>query len=32
MQLFKDKKHLNSRETEWIEGAKRGDRRSQKAI
>ena len=32
MQLFKDKKHLNSRETEWIEGAKRGDRRSQKTI
>ena len=32
MQLFKDKKHLNSRETEWIEGAKRGERRSQKAI
>ena len=32
MQLFKDKKHLNTRETEWIEGAKRGDRRSQKAI
>jgi RNA polymerase sigma-70 factor (ECF subfamily) len=32
MQLFKDKKHLNSRETEWIEGAKRGDRRCQKAI
>ena len=32
MQLFKDKKHLNTRETEWIEGAKRGDRRCQKAI
>ena len=32
MQLFKDKKHLNTRETEWIEGAKRGERRSQKAI
>ena len=32
MQLFKDKKHLNTRETDWIEGAKRGDRRSQKAI
>ena len=32
MQLFGNKKHLNSRETEWIEGAKRGDRRSQKAI
>ena len=32
MQLFKDKTHLNTRETEWIEGAKRGDRRSQKTI
>ena len=32
MQLFKNKKHLNTRETDWIEGAKRGDRRSQKAI
>lgn len=32
MQLFKDKKHLNTRETDWIEGAKRGERRSQKAI
>ena len=32
MQLFKDKKHLNTRETEWIEGAKRGDHRCQKAI
>ena len=32
MQLFKDKKHLNTRETEWIEGAKRADRRCQKAI
>jgi RNA polymerase sigma-70 factor (ECF subfamily) len=32
MQLFGNKKHLNTRETEWIEGAKRGDRRSQKAI
>ena len=32
MQLFGNKKHLNSREAEWIEGARRGDRRSQKAI
>ena len=32
MQLFGDKKHLKSREEEWIEGAKGGDRRSQKAI
>ena len=32
MQLFKNKKHLNTREAEWIEGARRGDRRSQKAI
>lgn len=32
MQLFGDKKHLKSREAEWIEGAKDGDRRSQKAI
>lgn len=32
MQLFPNKKHLNSRETEWIEGAKRGERRAQKAI
>ena len=32
MQLFKNRMHLNTRETEWIEGAKRGDRRSQKAI
>lgn len=32
MQLFESKKHLSSRESEWIEGAKRGDRRSQKAI
>ena len=32
MQLFGNKKPLNTRETEWIEGAKRGDRRSQKAI
>ncbi|MCR5351052.1 MAG: RNA polymerase sigma factor [Bacteroidales bacterium] len=32
MQLFNNKKHLNQREEEWIEGAKRGDRRCQKAI
>lgn len=32
MQLFGDKSHLKTRETEWIEGAKSGDRRSQKAI
>lgn len=32
MQLFADKSHLKTRETEWIEGAKSGDRRSQKAI
>lgn len=32
MQLFKNKKHLNTRESDWIEGAKRGDRRSQKAL
>ena len=32
MQLFTNKKHLKSREAEWIEGAKTGDRRSQKAI
>jgi|SRR5574344_125917 RNA polymerase sigma factor (sigma-70 family) len=32
MQLFGDNKHLDTRETDWIEGAKRGDRRSQKAI
>lgn len=32
MQLFQDKKHLKTREAEWIEGAKAGDRRSQKAI
>lgn len=32
MQLFTNKRHLNTRETEWIEGAKRGERRSQKAI
>lgn len=32
MQLFGDKKHLKTRESEWIEGARAGDRRSQKAI
>ena len=32
MQLFPNRKHLKSWEKEWIEGAKRGDRRSQKAI
>lgn len=32
MQLFGKKPHLNTRESEWIEGAKAGDRRSQKAI
>jgi len=32
MQLFGKKQHLITRETEWIEGAKSGDRRSQKAI
>ena len=32
MQLFGNRKHLNTREAEWIEGAKRGERRSQKAI
>ena len=32
MQLFGSKKHLNTRESDWIEGAKQGDRRSQKAI
>ncbi len=32
MQLFQSKSHLKSREAEWIEGARRGDRRSQKAI
>ena len=32
MQLFGNKSHLNTREAEWIEGAKSGDRRSQKAI
>lgn len=32
MQLFGNKKHLVSREKEWIEGARSGDRRCQKAI
>ncbi|MCQ2182319.1 MAG: sigma-70 family RNA polymerase sigma factor [Bacteroidales bacterium] len=32
MQPFAKKKHLTTRETEWIEGAKSGDRHSQKAI
>ena len=32
MQLFGRKQHLNTRETDWIVGAKSGDRRSQKAI
>ena len=32
MQLFGNKKHLDTREADWIEGAKRGERRSQKAI
>ena len=32
MQLFTDKRHLNTRETEWIEGARQGNRRCQKAI
>lgn len=32
MQLFGNKKHLDTREADLIEGAKRGDRRSQKAI
>lgn len=32
MQLFESGKHLSTRESELIEGAKRGDRRSQKAI
>ena len=32
MQLFGNGKHLDNREGEMIEGAKRGDRRSQKAI
>ncbi len=33
MQLFGNKKHLDTaKETDWIEGAKQGDRRAQKAI
>lgn len=32
MQLFGNKKHLGTWKAEWIEGAKRGDRKSQKAI
>ena len=32
MQLFKSKEHLNTRESDWIQGAKEGDPRSQKAI
>lgn len=32
MQLFGNKKHLDTREKDWIEGAKRGDGRCQKAI
>ena len=32
MQLFGNKKHLDTREADWIEGAKQGDRKSQKAI
>ncbi len=32
MQLFGNGKHLDNRETEMIDGARRGDRRSQKAI
>ena len=32
MQLFGNRKHLDSQEKEWIEGAKQGDRKSQKAI
>lgn len=32
MQLFSTGKHLMSREADWIEGAKGGDRRCQKAI
>ena len=32
MQLFGNKKHLDTREADWIEGAKKGERRSQKAI
>lgn len=32
MQLFGNKRHLDTREADWIEGAKRGDSRSQRAI
>lgn len=32
MQPLDSTKHLKNRETEWIEGAKRGDRKSQKAL
>lgn len=32
MQLFQKKKHLDTWNEDWIEGAKRGDMRSQKAI
>jgi len=32
MQLFGNKSHLGTREADWIEGAKRGDRKAQKAI
>lgn len=32
MQLFNNRKHLNSREKDWIEEARNGDRRAQKAL
>lgn len=32
MQLFGSRKHLDTREEDWIEGARQGDRKSQKAI
>lgn len=32
MQLFGNKTHLDTREADWIEGARKGDRKSQKAI
>ena len=32
MQLFRNKEHLNTRITDWIEGARNGDPRSQKSI
>lgn len=32
MQLIKNRKHLNSREENWIEGARNGDPRSQRAL